>query len=63
MIVIEQKWFCSGKNGCIRDKWLFFDKVVVFEQSGCIRVKWFYSGKSGSIGVKVVLFGNVVVFG
>ena len=63
MIVIGQKWLCSGKNGCSRDKWLFFEKVVVFEQSGCIRVKWFYSGKSDCIGAKVVLFGKVVVFG
>ena len=29
----------SGKNGCIRAKWLFSGK------SGCIRSKWMCSGK------------------
>ena len=46
-------------------------KVVVFGQSGCIRVKrcciregglfwakWLYSGKSGSMRAKVVIFGK-----
>ena len=26
------EWFCLGKSGCIRAKWLYSDKVVVFEQ-------------------------------
>ena len=43
VVVFEQKLLFSGKNGCIRAKWLYFDKVVVFGQ------KWLYSGKSGFI--------------
>ena len=36
-------------------KWLCFDKVVVFGQSGCIRIKWLYLGK-------VVVFGHIGCF-
>ena len=42
MDVIEQ-------TGCIRAKWMYSGKVVVFGQ------KWMYLGKSGCIGVKVVV--------
>ena len=58
------------KNGCIRAKWLYSGKVVVFvqggcirakmfliEQSVCIRVKWLYSGKTLLHSRKVVVFG------
>ena len=38
--VVAQWWLYSGKSGCIRAKWLYSDKVVVFGQSGCIRTKW-----------------------
>ena len=44
VIVSGQKWLYSGKSEFIRSKWLksgksvcFGAKVVVFEQSGCIR--------------------------
>ena len=63
MVVFGQKWFYSGKrlfsgkNDCIRARWLYSvkscsnqakvvviqAKIVVFEQ------KWLYSGKSGCI--------------
>ena len=33
MVVIGQKWFYSGKSGCIRAKWLYSVK------SGCILAK------------------------
>ena len=46
MVVIAEKWFYSGKSGCIREK------VVVFGQSGCIRAR------SGCIRAKVVVFGQ-----
>ena len=45
MVLVGQKWLYSGKIGCIRAK------MVVFGQSGCIRIKWSYSGK-------VLVFGQ-----
>ena len=45
MVLFGQKWLYSGKSGGYRAK------VVVFGQSGCIRIKWSYSGK-------VVVFGQ-----
>ena len=30
-------------------KWLYSGKLVVFRQSGCIRISWWYLGKSGYI--------------
>ena len=60
-----------GKRGCIRAKWLYSGKVVVFgqsgctretavvfEQSGCIRVKWLYSVKSWCVRAKLVVLGQ-----
>ena len=53
----------SGKSVCIRAR------VVVFQQSGYIRIKWLYSGKLVILGQmcsysgKYVVFGKVVVFG
>ena len=32
--------------------------MIVFGQSGFIRINWLYSGKSGCIWAKVVLFGQ-----
>ena len=43
-IQIREKWFYSGRSGCILAKKLNSGKVVVFEK------KWLYSWK-------VVLFG------
>ena len=64
MVVLGQKWFYSGKNGCIRAEQLCSDKSV------CTRAKWSDSGKSGFIAEKVVVFvenalysGKVVSFG
>ena len=37
-------------------KLLYSNKVVVFEQNGCIRAEWLYSGKCGCIGEKEVVF-------
>ena len=44
---------------------MYFGKVVVLEQSGCIRAKvvvywqkWLYLGKSGCIRAKVIVFGQ-----
>ena len=65
MTVFEQKWLysgkrgciwsqllCSGKSSCIRAKWLYLSKVVVFGQSACIGANWLNSGKSGYIREK-----------
>ena len=38
-----------GKKCCIRAKWLYWTKVVVFGQSGYIRAKEVLFGKSGCI--------------
>ena len=53
VVLFGQKWFYSGKSGCIRAK------VVVFGQSGCTRAKvvvyeqkWLYSGKVVVVGQK-----------
>ena len=46
VVVFGQKWFLSGKSGCIRDK------------SGCIRANWLYSVKICCIRAKVVVFGQ-----
>ena len=43
--MFEQKLMCSGK-------------LVVFGQSGCIRVRWLFLVKSGCIWAKVLLFGQ-----
>ena len=42
---------------------LYLDKVVVFGQSGCIRVKLLHSGKAVVLGQKWLLSGKVVLFG
>ena len=52
MVLIGKKWLNSGKNGCIQAK------VVVFRQSGLIRINRLYSGKSGGIRAKDVQFGQ-----
>ena len=76
-VVIGQKWLNSGKvvvigpSGCIRAKWLYSGKVVVFGkkrlysgkvalfgQNGCIRGRWIYLSKSGCNRKKVVVFGQ-----
>ena len=43
-------------------KWLYFDKVVVFRQSNCVRVKLLCSGKSGCIRADWLSLGKMVVF-
>ena len=43
-------------------KWLYFDKVVVFRQTNCVWVKWLYSGKSGCIHGKWLNLGKTYVF-
>ena len=65
MVVFGQKWLYLGKSGCIEvkvvvfgQKWLYSKKLVVFRESGFIRVRWFYLGKSGCIRAKVVVFGK-----
>ena len=62
MVVFGEKWLYSGKDGCIRTDWLYLGKVVVFGQSGCIRINRLCSSKSGSIRAKVVVYRNVIVF-
>ena len=66
-----------GQGGCIRAKWFYSGKVVVFGQnlfligqSCCIRSKWLYSGKCGCLRAKFLYSGKsgfirakVVVFG
>ena len=49
VVVFEQKWFYSGKIGCIGGK------------RGCIWAKLFYSDKSGCNRAKVVVFRTKVV--
>ena len=43
-------------------KWLYSGIVVVFEQTGFIRVRWLNSGKS-CIRAKWLFSGKVAVFG
>ena len=63
-------------NCCIRAKWLYSRKVVIFGQSscipakvvvlgqgGCIWAKWWYSGKSGCIRTKWYYSDKVVKLG
>ena len=60
-----------GQSSCIWARWLFSGKVVLFEQSGCIRAKvvvfgqggcirakWLYLDKDVCIRLKLVLFGQ-----
>ena len=65
MVLLEQKWFYSGKSGFIRTRWLFSGKMVLFEINGCIGTKmvdseqkWLYSGKRGCIQAEVVVLGQ-----
>ena len=66
----RSKWLNWGKSCCIRAKWLYSGKKVVFVKSGCILAKedllgqkWLYLGKvvmfgqSGCNPEKVVVFG------
>ena len=64
MVKFGQIWLYLGKSSCIREKWLYSDKMVVFGQTGCIWARWLYLGKSGCYRVKVAVFGiKVVVLG
>ena len=54
-----------GISACIRAKWLYSGKVVVFRQKLLYSAKvvvywrnWFYSGKNGCIKAKVIVFGQ-----
>ena len=44
MVVFGQSGCIPEKSGCIKEKWLYSDKVVEFEE------KWLYSGKVVVIG-------------
>ena len=50
VVVLEQKWFYSGK-------------VVVVRESGCIRAKMCYSGKVVVFEQKLLYSGIVFLFG
>ena len=65
-----------GESNCIRAKWVYSGKIVVFGQSGCfgakgmyfgksncIRVKWLYSVKSGYIRAKLLYRANWLCLG
>ena len=58
MVVFGQKWFYSDKSGCfrvsgcIRAKWDYSGKVVVFEQM------WLYLVKVFVFGQKLLYFGK-----
>ena len=45
-----------GLSGCIRAKWLYWGKMVIFAQ------KLLFSGKSGCNWAKVVVFGQTLLF-
>ena len=63
VVVIGQKWLCSGKSGCIRARCLYLDKVVRFGQKWLYSGKFVVFGKSSCVWAKVVLFrAKVVVF-
>ena len=61
-----QKWLYSCKSRLYSGlKWLYFGKLVVFGQSGCIRAilavfgqKKFVFGKNWFVRAKVVVFGK-----
>ena len=56
VVCIRAKWSLSRQLVVFVKKLLYFGKVAVIGQSGCIRVKWLYLGG-------VVVFGKVVVLG
>ena len=52
------------------EKWLYLDKLFLFEENGCIKAMWLYSGKNYCIRAKVVVIrksgcdrAKVLVFG
>ena len=64
-------WLYSGKSGCIRGKvcngakvvvfgkkWLYFRKLFVFRECGCIPARWLYLVKNGCDQAKLALFGQ-----
>ena len=57
MAIFGQKWLYSKKSSCIRTK------VVVFGQSGFIRINWYYSGKIVVFGQGGFNWAKVVEFG
>ena len=62
MVLFGQKLLCFDvgsfrQSNCVRVKWLYSGKVVVFGQSCCFR------GKSGCIRAKWLYLAKVVVFG
>ena len=63
VVVFGQKWFSSGKSGCIRARCLYLGKnrcvwakVHVFEQKCLYSVKVVVLRQIGSIRAKVVVF-------
>ena len=64
LVVFGQKCLQSGKNGCLRPKWLYSakriysGKVIAFGQEWFIRAKLFGSGETGCTRGKLVLFGQ-----
>ena len=53
---------CSGKCACIRSKWLYLGKMVVFGKSGSILAKVVVFGQGSCIRAKWLYLGRVVVF-
>ena len=52
------------------EKWLYLDKLFLFEENGCIQEMWLYSGKNYCIRAKVVVIrksgcdrAKILVFG
>ena len=56
------KWCIRAKILLFGHKWLYSGIVVVFEQTGYIRVRWLTSGKS-YIRAKWLYSGKLAVFG
>ena len=70
MVVLGQKWLCSGKSGFNETIVDIFKKAVVPKQkllysskNGCIRTKFVVFGQNGCIRQKWMYSCKVVVFG
>ena len=38
-----------GQSGCVREKWVFSGKIVLFGKNRLFFAMWLYAGKSGCI--------------
>ena len=61
-VVVMGESGCFRANDCTQAKWLYSSKMVEFGLSGCIWANMVLFGQSGYIRVKWLYWGNVVLF-